>query len=137
MFMTKYLVAYAVAAAVMIAIDLLWLGVIAKSLYRDGIGHLMAERPNIPAAVIFYVLFPIGVMIFAVVPNAASSEWMKTIVAGALFGLFTYATYDLTNLATLKAWPVGLAVLDMAWGTLVSAVSAAAGKWALGWFSGG
>lgn len=134
--MTKYLVAYAVAAAVMIAIDLLWLGVIAKSLYRDGIGHLMAERPNIPAAVIFYVLFPIGVMIFAVVPNAASSEWMKTIVAGALFGLFTYATYDLTNLATLKAWPVGLAVLDMAWGTLVSAVSAAAGKWALGWFSG-
>lgn len=136
MFMTKYLVAYAVAAAVMIAIDLLWLGVIAKSLYRDGIGHLMAERPNIPAAVIFYVLFPIGVMIFAVVPNAASSEWMKTIVAGALFGLFTYATYDLTNLATLKAWPVGLAVLDMAWGTLVSAVSAAAGKWALGWFSG-
>ena len=131
--MSKYFVAYAVAAAVMIVIDLVWLGVIAKPIYRDGIGHLMAESPNIPAAVLFYLLFPVGLMIFAVVPNAASPEWIKTLIAGALFGLFTYATYDLTNLATLKGWPIGLAVLDTAWGTLVSAVSATAGRWALNW----
>jgi uncharacterized membrane protein len=133
--MTKYLVAYAVAAVVMIAIDLLWLGVIAKPLYRDGIGHLMAGSPNIAAAVLFYLMFPVGLMIFAIVPTATSGEWTKTLVAGALFGLFCYATYDLTNLATLKGWPLGLSVLDMAWGALVSSVSAAAGRWALDWFS--
>ena len=133
--MSKYFAAYAAAAVVMIVIDLIWLGVIAKPIYRDGIGHLMADSPNIPAAVLFYLLFPVGLMIFAVVPNAASPEWMKTMIAGALFGLFTYATYDLTNLATLKGWPVGLAVLDTAWGTLVSSVSAAAGKWSWNWIN--
>ena len=133
--MIKYFAAYAAAAAVMIAIDLLWLGVIAKPLYRDGIGHLMSDTPNIPAAVLFYLMFPVGLMIFAVVPNAGSPEWTKTLVAGALFGLFTYATYDLTNLATLKGWPIGLAALDVAWGTLVSSVSALTGRWAMNWFS--
>ena len=133
--MTKYFAAYAAAAAVMIAIDLLWLGVIAKPLYRDGIGHLMSDTPNIPAALLFYLMFPVGLMIFAVVPNAASAEWSKTLVAGTLFGLFTYATYDLTNLATLKGWPIGLAALDIAWGTMVSSVSALAGRWAMSWFS--
>ena len=93
----------------------------------------MSDSPNIPAAVIFYLMFPVGLLIFAVVPNAASPEWTKTLVAGALFGLFTYATYDLTNLATLKGWPIGLAALDVAWGALVSAMSALAGKWAMGW----
>ena len=133
--MSKFLAAYAVATVVMLAIDLLWLGVIAKPLYRAGIGHLMADSPNIPAAVLFYLMFPVGLMIFAVVPNASSSQWMPTLVAGALFGLFTYATYDLTNLATLKGWPVGLAALDIAWGSLVSSVAAAAGKWAMAWFA--
>ena len=132
--MTRYLAAYAAATVVMITIDLIWLGVIAKPLYRDGIGHLMSESPNIPAALLFYLMFPCGLIIFAVVTNAGSPEWTKTLVAGALFGLFTYATYDLTNLATLKGWPIGLAALDMAWGTLVSAVSAAAAKLTMGWF---
>ena len=133
--MSKYLAAYAAATVVMIAVDLLWLGVIAKPLYRAGIGHLMSDSPNIPAAVLFYLMFPVGLMIFAVVPNAASSEWMTTLVAGALFGLFAYATYDLTNLATLKGWPIGLAALDITWGSLVSSAAAAAGKWAMGWFA--
>lgn len=134
-FMTKYFAAYAATAVVMIAIDLVWLGVIAKPLYRDGIGHLMTESPNIPAAVLFYLMFPVGLMIFAVVPTAGSPEWTTTLIAGALFGLFTYATYDLTNLATLKGWPIWLAALDIAWGTLVSAVAASAGRWAMGWFA--
>lgn len=133
--MSKYFAAYAAAAVVMIVIDLIWLGVIAKPIYRDGIGHLMADGPNISAAVLFYLLFPVGLMIFAVVPNAASPEWMKTMIAGALFGMFAYATYDLTNLATLKGWPVGLAALDTAWGTLLSSVAAAGGKWAWNWMN--
>ena len=135
--MIKYFVAYAAAAIVMIAIDLLWLGVIAKPLYQQGIGHLMAERPNIPIAVLFYVIFPIGLMIFAVLPHAAAAGWGKTLIAGALFGFFAYATYDLTNLATLKGWPIGLSVIDVIWGTFVSSLAAAAGKAALDRFATG
>ena len=135
--MIKYFVAYAATAIVMIAIDLLWLGVIAKPLYQHGIGHLMAERPNIPIAILFYLIFPIGLMIFAVLPNAAVAEWGKTLIAGALFGFFAYATYDLTNLATLKGWPIGLSVIDVIWGTFVSSVAAAAGNAALDRFATG
>ena len=116
--MLKYFIAYCATAIVMIAIDLLWLGVIAKPLYQQGIGHLMAERPNLPVAAIFYLLFPLGLMIFAVLPNAAemaSATWGRTLIAGALFGFFAYATYDLTNLATLKGWPLGLSIIDVLW----------------------
>ncbi len=129
--MSKYLAAYAVTAVVMIAIDLVWLGLIAKPLYQNGIGHLMADKPNIPVALVFYLLYPVGLMVFAIVPEQAAPGWSRALMVGALFGFFAYATYDLTNLSTLKGWPVGLALMDMAWGTLVSGVSAAAGKLAL------
>ncbi len=129
--MTRYLATYAAMAVVMIALDLLWLGVVAKPLYQQGIGHLMAEQPNVPVAVLFYALYALGLLLLAVLPNAAEPGWSKTLVTAALFGFFAYATYDLTNLATLKGWPVGLTLLDMAWGTLVSTASAAAGKFAL------
>ena len=136
--MLKYFIAYCATVIVMIAIDLLWLGVIAKPLYQQGIGHLMAERPNLPVALLFYLLFPLGLMIFAVVPNAAdvaSATWSRALIAGALFGFFAYATYDLTNLATLKGWPLGLSIIDTLWGTLVSAAATAAGKAALDHFA--
>ncbi len=133
--MTKYLAAYAATIAVVAALDLLWLGVIAKSIYQQGIGHLMADRPNFSVAVLFYAVFAAGLMLFAVAPGGAGSDWSKTLIAAALFGFIAYATYDLTNLATLKNWPVGLSVLDMAWGTLLSVASAAAGKFALDYFA--
>ncbi len=133
--MTKYLAAYAATIAVVAALDLLWLGVIAKSIYQQGIGHLMADRPNFSVAVLFYAVFAAGLMVFAIAPSGAGSAWSKTLIAAALFGFIAYATYDLTNLATLKNWPVGLSVLDMAWGTLLSVTSAAAGKVALDLFS--
>ena len=133
--MTKYFGAYAATLVVMVALDLLWIGVIAKPLYQQGIGHLMAERPNIGVAVLFYAIYAIGVVLFAVAPDGSTSGWARTLVTGALFGFFAYATYDLTNLATLKNWPLGLAVLDVAWGSLVTAVSAAAGKAALDRFA--
>ena len=133
--MTKYFGAYAATLVVMVALDLLWIGVIAKPLYQQGIGHLMAERPNIGVAVLFYAVYAVGVLVFAVAPGGSTSGWVRTLVTGALFGFFAYATYDLTNLATLKNWPLGLAVLDVAWGSLVTAVSAAAGKAALDRFA--
>jgi uncharacterized membrane protein len=135
--MIRLVAAYAATASVMVALDLLWLGVIARPVYQQGIGHLMAERPNVPVAVLFYAVFTLGLMVFAVVPNASEPQWRKTILAGALFGFFAYATYDLTNLATLKNWPLGLSLLDMAWGSVVSAAAAAAGKAALDRFSAG
>ena len=126
--MVRYLIAYVATVIVMIAIDLLWLGVIAKPMYQQGIGHLMAAQPNIPAAILFYLIFPLGLMVFAVLPNAAPAAWSKALIYGALFGFFAYATYDLTNLATLKQWPVALSVIDIAWGSLVSSVASVSGK---------
>jgi len=131
--MKRRLAAYAGTMIVMVVLDLLWLGVIAKPIYQQGIGHLMADKPNVPVAVLFYALFVLGLMVFAVLPAGPAPGWGKTLGMAALFGFFTYATYDLTNLATLKQWPIGLSVIDMAWGTLISAAAAAGGKALMDW----
>lgn len=133
--MSKYVMAYGATLVTLVVIDLLWLGVIAKPLYQQGIGHLMAEKPNLTAAVFFYLLYPVGVVLFAIAPDAANASWLKTFITAALFGFFAYATYDLTNLATLKGWPVSLAAVDMAWGSLVTGLCALAGKLAYDRFS--
>jgi uncharacterized membrane protein len=130
---SKYVAAYAGTAIVMLALDMLWLGLIAKPLYQQGIGHLMAERLNVGVAAVFYLLYALGVAIFAVAPQYHDSSWAMTLTMGALFGFFAYATYDLTNLATLRDWPLRLSLMDIGWGTVVSAASAAGGKAALDW----
>jgi uncharacterized membrane protein len=127
--MLKLFVTYLTTTVVMVVIDLVWLGVIAKPMYQAGIGHLMADNPNLVAALFFYALFPMGLMIFAILPEAANAGWQRTALLGALFGFFTYATYDLTNLATLKNYPLQLALVDILWGSLVSTITASAGRW--------
>nr|WP_315239468.1 DUF2177 family protein [uncultured Albidiferax sp.] len=129
--MNKYLVAGLVVAVVMVAMDVLWLGFIAKSLYQDGIGHLMAERPQAWAALAFYVVYAVGLVVFVVAPKAGGEAWYGAALMGALFGFVAYATYDLSNLATLRAWPLWLSLVDMAWGSVASAVAATAGKLAM------
>lgn len=131
--MNKYLAGYLAAVFVIVALDMLWLGLIAKAMYQQAIGHLMAEQPKLLAAVAFYVLYPAGLMIFAVLPHAQDPAWTKTVLMGALFGFFAYATYDLSNLATLRNWPVGLTLVDMAWGTMLSAAAVTAGRAAVSW----
>ncbi len=126
--MNKYVATYAATALLLLALDLLWIGVLAKALYQNGIGHLMAAEPRLGVAALFYALYALGLVLFVVAPQGASCSWTSTLVHGALFGLVAYATYDLTNLATLKDWPVGLSLLDMGWGALVSCAAAAAGK---------
>ena len=126
-----FFLAYAACLATMLAVDLVWLGWIAKPLYQRGIGHLMIDHPRLPAAAAFYPLFALGLMVFVVAPHQGD-DWAPTALAGAFFGLVAYATYDLTNLATLRGWPVGLSLIDMTWGSAVSAVSAAAGQAVLG-----
>lgn len=131
--MKRHLAAYFGTLIVMVGLDLLWLGIIAKPIYQQGIGHLMTDKPNAPAAVLFYLLFGIGLVVFAVLPAGAAPGWGKTMGMAALFGFFAYATYDLTNLATLKQWPMGLSVMDLVWGTCVSAAAAAGGKALMDW----
>ncbi|MFM9915374.1 MAG: DUF2177 family protein [Rhizobacter sp.] len=133
--MSRYLLAGAATALVMMALDALWLGFIAKPLYQDGLGHLMAERPNLWAAGAFYAIYALGLLVFAVMPHLGESGWRATAGSAALFGLVAYATYDLSNLATLKAWPIGLSLMDMAWGSAASAIAAVAGKAAADWSS--
>jgi uncharacterized membrane protein len=124
----KYLQIYGGIAAVMVVLDMLWLGVIAKSWYQQGIGHLMAAQPNMLIGLLFYLLFPVGLLVFAVLPSIDEQGWLNAALLGALFGFFAYATYDITNLATLRNWPLALSVVDTLWGSLVSGLAAGAGK---------
>ena len=132
--MMKYAGVYLAVFLTMVVIDMVWLRVIAVSWYQQGMAEHLAESPNLAAAAAFYLLFPIGLLIFAVFP-VESASLMKVAALGALFGFFAYATYDLTCMAVLKNWPVGLSILDMAWGTLVSGVASVAGKFALDYFN--
>jgi uncharacterized membrane protein len=127
--MKRYLAAYGTCIGVMLLLDGLWIGVLARPWYQQGIGHLMAEQVNVVAATAFYLVYGLGLMAFVVSPAGASRAWRKTLVSGALFGFCAYATYDLTNLATLKNWPVDVSLMDMAWGSVASLSAAAGGKW--------
>ena len=131
--MTRYLIAYAGTFTVMIALDLIWLGVVAKPLYQQGLGTLMLPQPDWPVAALFYSIFALGLVIFGVAPHETARSWPHTLLMAALFGFFCYATYDLTNLATLKGWPVGLSLIDIAWGTAVSTAAVAGGKSLMDW----
>jgi uncharacterized membrane protein len=131
--MNRLLAAYAASALVLISLEALWIGVLAKSLYQQGIGHLMAENPRMGVALLFYVVYVAGLLLFVVVPNAQDGAWGMTLLHGALFGLVAYATYDLSNLATLKDWPLAMSLIDIAWGAFASCVAAGAGKAALNW----
>jgi uncharacterized membrane protein len=125
--MLKYFVAYAVTATVFLLVDMVWLGFAAKAFYRTNIGALLADQINIAAAVIFYLLYIVGIVIFAISPALESGSWRTSLIMGSLFGFFAYATYDMTNLATLRDWPVAVAVVDMAWGAFLTGLSATAG----------
>lgn len=131
--MVYYLKLYFATLIAFFAIDMVWLGLVARSFYRKHLGFLMNPSPNWFAAIIFYMLFIVGILVFVVVPGLENNSLKTTLMRAALFGLITYATYDLTNLATVKDWPLLVTVVDMIWGTALSvAVSFAgfmAGKW--------
>jgi len=108
---------YTVAFMAFIVIDLVWLGFIANNLYRKYLGFLMKPSPNWPVAIIFYLLYLTGVVFFVINPAIAKQSWRYALFTGMFFGFITYATYDLTNLATLKDWPPLITVIDLIWGT--------------------
>lgn len=110
---------YLLTIPVFFAIDMLWLGYVARNFYKNQLNHLLSPEVNWPAALIFYLIYIVGIIFFAVRPGLEVDSLARTCVLGALFGFFTYATYDLTNLATLRNWPLAVVVVDIAWGTLL------------------
>lgn len=113
----------------LIAIDLVWLLGIAKNLYRNEMGDLMASEPKLLAGLAFYLIYALGVCIFVVVPALSKQSWIYALQYGALFGLFCYMTYDLTNLAVVRNFPTQLAFIDIAWGSFVTALCASFAYW--------
>jgi uncharacterized membrane protein len=125
--MTRLLLAYGGALATFCALDFAWLGLFAKGFYQSQLSALLLPRPNWTAAALFYLAYPAGVVLFAITPALDSGGIVRVLALGAILGTFAYATYDLTNLATLKGWSAGVTVLDIAWGALVTAAAAAGG----------
>lgn len=116
----KFLTQFLVVLVVFFAIDIFWLGVLARNLYAKYLGFIMAPNVNWAAALLFYVIFIIGVMVFVLQPALEKQSLMHAFIMGAFFGFVTYATYDLTNLATLKDWPITITIIDLIWGTVLS-----------------
>jgi uncharacterized membrane protein len=119
---SKILLSYVLTTIVFFAIDLVWLGLLAKNIYRKYLGSMMSDTVNWGAALIFYLLFIVGIFIFVINPAIEKQSAARALVLGAIFGLITYATYDLTNYATLKGFPINVVIIDLAWGTFVTAV---------------
>jgi len=116
-----FLKLYFIALPVFLIIDMIWLGLVAKGFYAKQIGFLMKTNINWTAAIIFYLIFIVGLVIFVINPAIDKNSWGQALLLGALFGLITYATYDLTNLATLKNWPILVTIVDLFWGTILGA----------------
>lgn len=119
MSLVQYLYLYLLTIPVFFIIDMIWLGFVAKDFYQEKLIHLLGPV-NWPAAIIFYLIFIVGILVFAVAPALEANSLSKAILFGILFGFFTYATYDLTNLATLKDWPIMVVVVDIVWGMVLS-----------------
>jgi uncharacterized membrane protein len=131
---TTFFSLYAISVPIFFIIDIIWLGFVASNFYRERIGHLM--EINWTAALVFYFVFLVGLTYFAIYPALQDGGgWQKALLLGALFGFFTYATYDLTNLATLKNWPLSLVVVDIIWGTTLGASVAAGTLWVYSFFA--
>ena len=124
-----YGVGYLAALVTMVAADMAWLGLMAPRFYKPTLGDIMLSGFNLPPAILFYLLYPVGLVIFAITPALKSGSVGTALVYGALFGLFTYATYDLTNQATLRNWTVQLTIVDVAWGTVLAAIASAVSFW--------
>ena len=122
-----YVVAYIATAVVFLGLDALWIGRIALPMYRQELGSLLLDKPNLPIAGAFYLLYVAGIVILAIVPALGEGGWVKALLMGAVLGLVAYGTYDMTNLATLKGYTVKIALVDLAWGTALTAVSATIG----------
>jgi uncharacterized membrane protein len=132
---SKLLISYLLTTLVFFAVDMAWLGFIAKDLYRKYLGSFLADKINWAAALVFYFLFIMGIFYFSILPAAEKGSWVKAVISGAFFGFITYATYDLTNLATLKGWPLPIVFIDIIWGAVLTAMVSTAGYFIVKWMA--
>lgn len=133
--MMRYLLAYLGSGVVMAVLDAIWLTTVGPRLYRPAIGELLAPQPNMRAAVAFYLIYVAGIVVLAVTPALRDGSALKAVTLGAVLGLVAYATYDLTNQATLRVWPVQVTLIDMAWGAFLTAAASFGGYWLASRFS--
>ncbi len=122
MTLVKFIKLYLIALTIFLVVDMIWLGLIAKNIYTKYLGFIMAKKINWTAAIIFYLLFIVGLIVFVVAPALETKSIIKALLLAILFGLVTYATYDLTNLATIKNWPLAITIIDLIWGMIISSV---------------
>jgi len=115
----QYIYLYGVAVVTFLAMDMVWLGYVAKDFYRKHLGSFMGDVQWVPA-IIFYLLYTAGILLFAVLPGLQEQSLVRALVLGAIFGFLAYATYDLTNLATLRDWPLVVTVVDLVWGAVLT-----------------
>lgn len=124
---TKYLATYGATLIAFLIIDGIWLGLVARSFYVQQLDNLLRPAPNLGVAGLFYAIYVIGILVFAIMPAVNHGTWVTALLYGALFGFIAYATYDLTNLATLSGWPVLMSAVDMVWGAVLTATVAVIG----------
>lgn len=124
--MKTLLASYLIALAAMAVLDALWLGVVSREFYKARLGQLLLDKPAWGVAILFYLIHAAGIAVFAVAPALSAGTWTAAIFYGGLFGFCVYAAYDLTNLATLRGWPMAVSLVDLAWGTVVTAAATAA-----------
>lgn len=129
------ILAYLASAVAFFALDFVWLSLAVPRLYRPLLGPLLRDTPNLPVAAAFYLVYVVGLVVFAVLPAASAGSWLVALGLGALLGLVAYGTYDFTNLSTVRDWPLLVSLVDLAWGISVSAVAALAGYAALSWWA--
>jgi len=132
--MSRYAIAYAGALIVLLALDFVWLGLLMRGFYKTELGEMLRDRPNVVAAGLFYLVYVVGVVIFATAPAINSASWAHALMMGGLFGFFAYFTYDMVNYATLKTYPLKVVLVDVGWGVFVSAAAATAGYFSVHWF---
>jgi len=120
--MIRTLKVYGVALSVFLVVDLVWIGFIARTFYQDQLGFILASSPNWIAAIIFYLMFVAGLLFFVVIPGLKNNGLKESLFRAALFGILTYGTYDLTNLALIEGWPVLVTVVDIIWGMVLSVI---------------
>ena len=129
----KTLALYGICTAVFFAIDLVWLSTATPRIYKPALGNLLADQPKLGVAAAFYLLYIVGVIALAVIPGVREGAVLGALWRGALFGFLAYATYDLTNLATVRDWPVNITIIDLIWGTSLNSAVAVAGYYAARW----
>ena len=129
--MPSAVIAYAASAVAFFLLDFVWLSLAVPRLDKPLLGTLLRDSPNLPVAAAFYLVYVVGLVVFAVMPATAAGSWLVALGLGALLGLVAYGTYDFTNLSTIRDWPLMVTIVDLAWGIAVSAVAALAGYLAL------